>query len=117
MKIFMDLYKILFLFIFILILCGCSEDKVEKVATVEGYILKIENTKILLVEDITLDKFEEIKDKPIGDLDSENISLTYFSFDDLSNLQVGNKVKIIFNGDIEDSFPRQASAIEIEVIN
>lgn len=111
-----SLYKSLFLFFSVLILCGCSEEIVETLVTVEGYILKIERDKILVADDITLDKFEEIKDKTMGDLGNENISLIYFSFDDLSNLQVGNKVMILFNGDIEQSYPAQARAREIEVI-
>lgn len=110
MKTLQKLSKSFLLFIFVL--CGCSEEGVKT----EGYILKVEDNRILVAENITLDIFKAIKDKPMVSLDKEDISLIYFSYDDLSNLQVGNMVRILFNGAIDNSFPGQASALEIEVI-
>ena len=112
MKIFSNVSKSLLLIFSVLLLCGCNQGKVE---TVEGYIVKIESNKILVAEDITLDKFEAIKDKPIGDY-NDDISLIYFFYDDLSNFQVGNKVRVLYDGGMDESNPAQASALEIEVI-
>ena len=49
MKTLQKLCKSFFLFIFVL--CGCSEEGVRT----EGYILKVEDNRILVAENITLD--------------------------------------------------------------
>ena len=105
------------LIVFCLALVGCSEiSKTTKTEQIEGYIIEIEENRILVAEDITSDKYEAIKDKSISDLNEEGISLIYFSNDDLSNLRVGNKVGIWFDGKMAESYPGQAGAIKIEVI-
>ena len=61
--------------------------KTTKTEQIEGYIIEIEENRILVVEHITSDKYEAIKDKSISDLNQEGISLIYFSNDHLSNLR------------------------------
>ena len=105
-----------FLIVFCFALVGCSEiNKTTKTEQIEGYIIEIEENRILVAEDITSDKYEAIKDKSISDLNEEGISLIYFSNDDISNLRVGNKVEIWFDGKMAESYPGQAGAIKIEV--
>jgi hypothetical protein len=82
----------------------------------EGYILKVEEGNILVAENITLEKYEEIKDKTDTELHEEGLSLIYVSYDDTSSLQVGNKVEIWIEGGIRESYPAQADASEIKVI-
>uniref|UniRef100_UPI001CCEAA74 DUF3221 domain-containing protein n=1 Tax=Escherichia coli TaxID=562 RepID=UPI001CCEAA74 len=87
-----------------------------KTEQIEGYIIKVEENGILVADDITSDKYEAIKDKSISELTEEGISLVYFSNDDISNIRVGNKLEIWFVGNIAASYPGQARAIKIEVI-
>ena len=97
-------------------LVGCSEiSKTTEQEKTEGYILEVEEHRILVAEDITAEEYEAIKDKSISELDEEGISLIYFSNDDIGNLQVGNKVEIWFDGNMATSYPAQAGAIKIEV--
>lgn len=104
------------LVVFCFALVGCSEiSKTTKKEQTEGYIIEIEENRVLVAEDITSDKYEAIKDKSISELNEEGISLIYFSNDDISNLRVGNKVEIWFDGNVATSYPGQAGAIKIEV--
>ena len=108
------IFSLLIVFCFALV--GCSEiSKTTKQEQTEGYIIEIEENRILVAEDITSDEYEAIKDKSISELNEEGISLIYFSNDDISNLQVGNKVEIWFDGNMATSYPGQAGATKIEV--
>lgn len=93
------------------VLAGCS----VKQAKTEGYILEVEENRILVAENVTAKEYEVIKDKSISEIDEKEISLIYFNNVDIANLQVGNKVKIWFNGNKATSYPAQAEAIKIEV--
>jgi hypothetical protein len=100
-------------FFLFLSLVGCSGTQ-EKI---EGYILEVEENRILVAEDVTAKEYEAIKDKSISDLNEEEISLIYFSDVDKDNLQVGNKVEVWFDGNMSTTYPGQAGAIKIEVID
>ena len=105
--------RILIIAIFLFLsLVGCSGTQ-EKI---EGYILEMEENRILVAEDVTAKEYEAIKDKSISALDEEGISLIYFSYDDIDKLQVGNKVRILFDGNMATSYPAEAGAIKIDVI-
>jgi hypothetical protein len=94
-------------------LFGCS----EKHQKTEGYILDIEKNRLLIAEKITADEYSQIKNIPIPDLiDQGGLSLTYFSHDDDTHFQVGDRVIIWFNGNVATSYPGQAGAIKIKVI-
>jgi hypothetical protein len=90
-------------------LVGCSGVKTE------GYVLEVEENRILVAEKITEEEYEAIKDKSISEIDEERISLIYFSFDDIDEIQVGNKVEVWFDGNMATSYPAQAGAKKIDV--
>ena len=98
--------------ILLLLLTGCSDEKTE------GYILEATDGRILLAENIASEEYEEIKGKTIEELDREGISLIYLAVDDNKNLQQGDHVEAwIRNGNVDESFPAQATATRIEIIN
>jgi uncharacterized protein YcfL len=90
-------------------LVGCSGVQTE------GYVLEVEENRILVAEKITEEEYESIKDKSISEIDIERISLIYFSYDDLEKIQVGNQVEVWFDGNLATTFPAQAGARKIEI--
>jgi len=104
------------LIVFCFALVGCSEiSKTTEEVKTEGYVIEVGENRILVAEDMTSDEYEAIKDTSIPDLYEKSLSLIYFSNDDISNLQVGNKVEIWFDGVVKESYPAQAGAIKIIV--
>jgi hypothetical protein len=104
----------LILISFIALMSGCTEDKGTSVER-SGYILHIEKNRILLAENINSEKFEEIKNKPISELNEESIPLIYLSSVNTSDLKVGDEVEAVINGGIDESQPAQAEAKEINL--
>ena len=110
---------ILILLSFILLITGCTENRStpkEEGLKLEGYILEVDEGRILVAESITSEQFVTLKDKTLQELDSEGISLYYFSYEDTSSLRIGHKVNVWIEGGINLSYPAQASAKKIEVI-
>jgi hypothetical protein len=90
-------------------LVGCSGIQTE------GYVLVVEENRILVAEKITEEEYESIKDKSISEIDEERISLIYFSYGDKEKINVGDKVKVWFDGNMATSYPAQAGATKIEI--
>ena len=108
------IFTLLILFCFALV--GCSEiNKTTDEVKTEGYIIEVGENRILVAEDMTSDEYEVIKDTSISDVYEKGLSFSYFSNDDVSNLQVGNKVEIWFYGTVAESYPAQAGATRIIV--
>lgn len=117
--------KILFTFIsFTLVnalLAGCGD------ADIEGVIIKGNENTVLVAENLTPNRYEEIK----GDLSSNadmfeamkqevrdtggDISLIDFTYDDANEFEVGDHVNVWLKGGINESFPAQAKARKISV--
>jgi uncharacterized protein YcfL len=91
-------------------LVGCSGIQTE------GYVLEVEENRILVAEKITEEEYESIKDKSISEIDEDRISLIYFSYDDKEKINVGDKVEVWFDGNMATSYPAQAGATKIEII-
>ena len=114
---------IIILLNFFLLLTGCTENEAistEDDLKIEGYILEVEEGRILVAKEITSEKYEEIKDKTIGEiqeLDNERISLIFLSYKDTSSLKIGHKVDVWVDGGINESYPSQAGAKKIEIKN
>ena len=106
------------IFTLLVVLCialvGCSEiGKTTEEVKTEGYILEVGGSGILVAEDMTSEEYKAIKDTAVSDLYEKGLSLIYFSNDDTSNLRVGNKVEIWFDGTVAESYPAQARATKI----
>lgn len=94
-----------------------QDEEIENVTKKEGYILQVEEGNILVAENITSEKYEEIKNKTTIELHEEGLALISVSYDDTSSLQVGNKAEIWIEGGVQESYPAQADASRIEVID
>lgn len=110
--------RIIFMMLFILVLviagCGITGEKSET----QGYILKVENDRVLLAENISIEEYKEIKDLTIEDLSSLEapLSLIYLSYSKADEFNKGDKVSVTISGGVETSFPGQAKASKIKKV-
>lgn len=81
----------------------------------EGFILEVEKGRLLVAENITEVKYQEIKNKTIQELDEARISLIYLSYNHENNVKAGNKVTVWIDGGVEHSYPAQAGVKKIAV--
>jgi hypothetical protein len=90
-------------------LVGCSGIQTE------GYVIEVDENRILVAEKITEEEYESIKDKSISEINEGRISLIYFSYDDKEKINVGDKVEVWFDGNMATSYPAQAGATKIDI--
>lgn len=97
---------------------GCSTEQYEtNPPDTIGYILKVESNKGLVAEGISSEKYGEIKDIPIEELrKQENLDLTYITYADIKQFDIGNEVEIwIDGGEVATTNPALAKAEKIEL--
>jgi hypothetical protein len=80
-------------------LSGCNQVS-EPTMKNTGYVLKVEDNRILVAEKITSEKYEDIKNIPFENLMGEGLSLIYLSYDGTEVFEKGNKVEYIIEGGI-----------------
>ncbi|GAA0339074.1 hypothetical protein GCM10008967_31690 [Bacillus carboniphilus] len=114
-----DLKGIWLVFLMI-ILVGCNiENNAEPNLILKGYILEVNQGRLLIAEDITKEEFDKIRDmtiKEIQDIEEKMIMLTYVSFTNVETFNVGDFVKVTVDGGINHSYPGQAGAKKIEIV-
>lgn len=107
------------LLIFTLILTGCKDEpslSKEDGLRIEGYILNVEEGRILVAEGITFEHYEKIKDKTVDELSNKSLSLYYFSYENANSLNKGFQVNVWIDGGIDQSSPAKATAKKVEII-
>ena len=89
-----------------LLLSACGEPDME------GIILEVTEDKILLSENLSPEKYEEIKDKSLSDIqeDEEGIPLIFLTYDDPDEWSKGDRVHVWLDGDILLSYPRTSES-------
>lgn len=102
-------------------LVGCGEPDME------GIILEINEKTVLVAENLSLDRYDEIRDEPsstskiISGVEEEvrntggDISLIDLNYDNADEFEVGNEVIIWIDGGLNESFPAQAKAKKISL--
>jgi len=111
--------KYILIFFILTFLVSCIS-KESNFIYVEGYILSFEKDRILIAENISLEKYNKIADKTAEELDINNkdhVSLIYLGYEDIEGLNKGDKIKAKISNNIDQSFPAQAVAEHISVIN
>ncbi len=100
----------------VVVISGCS--LLEKSAEMEGYILEVETDHILFTENTSQEEYNKIKDLSFEELTSlkPGPSLVYLTYDKTSDLHKGDKVAVTISGDIQASYPGEAKARNIKVI-
>ncbi|GGD08133.1 DUF3221 domain-containing protein [Pontibacillus salipaludis] len=85
-----------------LIGCSNSEDSIK----IEGYVVEVEKNRILVVENITTDEYEQLQDKSSDELMEQEEDLIYLETKS-SNFNIGDKVQAMVSG-VDASYPAQA---------
>nr|WP_309098754.1 DUF3221 domain-containing protein [Fredinandcohnia onubensis] len=106
---------------FTLLLASCvtgGQNGNRAETTITGYILEI-GDRILVNEKITGDELDTKTDQE--NYDEYYYSSIFFSISSvdksvISKLEVGQKVKIVVDGEIAESAPAQAKASKIEIV-
>lgn len=92
-------------------LVGCGKGDME------GIILEVTENEILLSDNLSREKYEEIKNKSISEIQEEakGIPLIYLAYDNKEEWSEGDEVKVWIDGDVLASYPEQAKAKKIQL--
>ncbi|MED4531364.1 DUF3221 domain-containing protein [Metabacillus fastidiosus] len=106
--------SITIMILIVLIIAGCGEGKRET----EGYILKVEEERILFAENISFKEYTEMKDLSVDELTSlEPVpNLIYLSYNKTGDFKKGDKVSVTILGNELTSLPGQAKASKIKKV-
>jgi hypothetical protein len=96
-----------------LVIVACSS---ESEIMLTGYILDVEEEGILLAENISYEKFQEIEGESWQDVAEMQLGLYKISFENDGDFQIGDKVKVWIEGGVMESYPAQANAKKMIVI-
>lgn len=90
----------------------------------EGMILEVSEGTILLSQNLTTDEYAEIKDTSVKTLQKEDVfgerdslNLIELTYDGASSFNPGDEVEIWIKGDILDSYPGQATAKKVSLLD
>lgn len=98
--------KKLLVLLVVLLLTACTQTTPDG----EGYILEVSDRSILVIDELIVDKsWNEIFDEYTGNA----IMLSTRK----KNLKPGQKIRYWVNGGVNDSYPSQAEAKKIQVID
>ncbi|WP_407268267.1 DUF3221 domain-containing protein [Radiobacillus sp. PE A8.2] len=108
--------KILLVLILSTLLGGCSEDFSEsKTPDIKGCIYKVDEKKMLVIQDISKEIFDEIKDLPMDQIKEDN-RLIQLSYNDSQSFHKGDLVEVWLEGDeIMTTNPALAPAKKIKL--
>lgn len=97
-----------------LIIAGCGDEERET----EGYILKVEEERVLLAENISFKEYTEMEDLSVDELTSlEPVpNLIYLSYNKTGDFKEGDKVSVTISGNELTSLPAQAKASKIKKV-
>src|SRR5699024_11342383 len=98
-----------------ILLAGCGD------ADMEGIVIKVNEKTVLVAENLSLDRYEEISDwlstdaKTTSAVEKEvrdtggDISLIDLTYDNTNELEAGNEVSVWIEGDIKESLDRKST--------
>ena len=96
-----------------ILLMSCSKPDME------GIVLKVTETYILIATELSLNQYEEIKHKSAGQIQDEDVfrdtnrGLIYLTYDGVDEFNKGDEVEVWIQGDIRESYPAGADAKKI----
>ncbi|RSK26501.1 DUF3221 domain-containing protein [Bacillus sp. HMF5848] len=96
---------------------ACSVDN-EESQQIEGYVLEVDEQHILLAQNISLQTYNEVQYISINELITvEGLNLISISVETSQNYRKGDKVKVWIDGPIAESYPAQAKAKKVELLD
>ncbi|MEJ8303317.1 YobA family protein [Saccharibacillus sacchari] len=97
-----------------------ADDTPSDVMLIEGYIISIKNSKILVVENLSKEEADTSRYTENQILEKADPNATWISVDTPLNTEdynVGDRIKVTIRGGVNTSFPAQAAAKEIDILN
>jgi hypothetical protein len=100
-----------FLVVAMLIVAGCAKEQESR----EGYVLEVSEGSILIIQNITLERFNDVKDVPSEALiDQNGLELIWVTYDKAEEFKKGDHVLFWLDGGVKESYPKQAEAKKVE---
>ncbi|WP_037288335.1 YobA family protein [Saccharibacillus sacchari] len=97
-----------------------ADDAPLDATLIEGYIISIKNNEILVVENLSKEEADTSRYTENQILEKADPNATWVSIDSPLNVKdykVGDRIKVMIDGGIDTSFPAQALAKEIDILN
>jgi hypothetical protein len=96
------------------IVIGCT-GKLEASSSKEGYILEKKEGRILVVQEISQERYNDIKDVSSEALiDQGGLKLIWLTYDNVDQFKKGDHVVFWLEGPISESYPEQGRAKKVE---
>ena len=90
--------------------CGKSQDARE------GFVLEVEEGSVLVVQNINMERYNELKDVSSEALiDQGGLDLIWLEYDKANQFAKGDHVTFSTDGGVRESYPAQAAAKKIEL--
>lgn len=110
----MTFSKIFIVLLLSVSLAGCGD------ADMEGIVLEVNENEIKLAENLSPNKYEEIKNESVKNLQNEDVegkreslALMDITYDNADEFSKGDEVEVWIDGDIMSSYPGKADAKKI----
>lgn len=96
------------------IVIGCT-GKLEASDAKEGFILEKKEGRMLVVEDISKERYEDLKDVSSEALiDQGGLDLIWVSYDKADQFKKGDHIVFWLDGPVAESYPEQGRAKKVE---
>jgi hypothetical protein len=104
-------FFILFSIVLLVSLSGCAKAQDSG----EGFILEVNDHSILVAQNISLTKYNELKDVSSEALiDQSGLELIWLTYEKAEEFQKGDHVVFWIDGGVRESYPEQANAKKVE---
>ena len=108
------IFALIIIILFSVSLAGCGD------ADMEGIVLEVNGNEIKFAENLSPDKYEEIKNESVKKLQNEDVegkreslALMDITYDNADEFDKGDEVEVWIDGDIMSSYPGKADAKKI----
>ncbi|WNF23293.1 DUF3221 domain-containing protein [Mesobacillus jeotgali] len=92
-------------------LAGCAKAEEPR----EGFVLEVKDESILVAQNITMERYNELKDVSSEALiDQGGLDLIWLTYEKAADFKKGDQVQFWLDGDVRESYPAQADARKIE---
>jgi len=109
-----SMFALIIIILFSVSLAGCGD------ADIEGIVLEVNENEIKLAENLSPNKYEEIKNESVKQLQNEDVegtreslALMDITYDNAGKFSKGDEVEVWIDGDIMSSYPGKADAKKI----
>jgi hypothetical protein len=93
-------------------LVGCAKSQDAR----EGFVLEVKGGSILVAQNITMERYNELKDVSSEALiDQGGLDLIWLTYEKAADFKKGDQVEFWLDGGIRESYPAQGDAKKVEL--